>query len=264
MTGSNKATRLVLLGAIFISAILAGILPGCAKENTMVNFTKDGVVPDTSIPPIDASVPAKTETATFALGCFWGPDSRFGGLDGVIRTRVGYAGGTTQSPTYHNLGDHTETIQIDYDPTQISYEQLLEIYWDSHNPAVQPWSRQYMSIVFYHNGDQQRLAMATKQREEARLGRRVDAEIIPFSEFHLAEAYHQKYYLQQVPELMKELVAIYPNSGDFIDSTASARINGYLGGHGTFEALQEQLSSFGLSSAGNERMLEIGRLLLSG
>jgi len=229
-----------------------------------VNYEKDGIVPDASIPPIDVSAPSKTDTATFALGCFWGPDSLFGSLDGIVRTRVGYAGGTTPSPTYHNLGDHTETIQIDYDPTQISYEQLLDIYWYSHNSTVQTSSRQYMPIVFHHNSEQQRLAVETKQREEARLDRTVYTEIIPFSEFHLAEYYHQKYYLQGVPELVKELVAIYPNSGDFIDSTAAARINGYLGGYGTLEALEEQLSSFGLSPAGNEKMLEIGRILLPG
>ena len=239
----NKATTPLLLCVILIAAILAGILLGYPKEGTMVNFTNNGVIPGDSIPPIDASAPAQTETATFALGCFWAPDSLFGSLDGVVRTRVGYAGGTTESPTYHNLGGHTETIQIDYDPTQISYEQLLEIYWDSHNPTVQPWSRQYMSIVFYHNSEQRELAMETKQRKDASSGRRVYTEIIPFSGFHLAEDYHQKYYLQQVPELMKELVAIYPNFADFIDSTAVARINGYVGGHITFQELQEQLNS---------------------
>jgi len=239
----NKATIPLLLSVILIAAILAGCLLGCLKEGTTVDFPKDGVIPGDSIPPIDVSAPAEIETATFALGCFWAPDSLFGSLDGVVRTRVGYAGGTTESPTYHNLGDHTETIQIDYDPTQISYEQLLDIYWDSHNPTVQPWSTQYMSIVFYHNSEQRELAMETKQREEANLGRPVYTEIIPFSEFHLAEDYHQKYYLQQVPELMNELAAIYPNFADFIDSTAVARINGYVGGHVTFQALQEQLNS---------------------
>ena len=243
MTGFNKATIPLLLGAILITAILAGMPLGCPKEDTTVDFTEDSVIPDAQIPPIDASAPAQTETATFALGCFWAPDSLFGSLDGVIRTRVGYAGGTTESPTYHNLGDHTETIQIDYDSTLISYEQLLEIYWDSHNPTAQPWSRQYMSIVFYHNSEQRELAMATKQREEASSGRRVHTEIIPFSEFYLAEDYHQKYHLQQVPELMEELIAIYPNFADFIDSTAVARINGYVGGHVTLQELQEQLNS---------------------
>jgi peptide-methionine (S)-S-oxide reductase len=243
MTGSNKATIPLLLGVILIAAILAGILLGCLKEGKTMDFPKDGVIPGDSIPPIDLSAPAQTETATFALGCFWAPDSIFGSLDGVVRTRVGYAGGTTENPTYHNLGDHTETIQIDYDPTQISYEQLLEIYWDSHNPTARPWSRQYMSIVFYHNSEQRELAMETKQREEASSGRQVYTEIIPFSEFYLAEYYHQKYYLQQVPELMKELTAIYPNFADFINSTAVARINGYVGGHVTLQELQDQLNS---------------------
>jgi peptide-methionine (S)-S-oxide reductase len=231
------------LGAILIAAILAGIIIGCPKEDTTMDFTKNGVIPDAQIPPIDASAPAQTETATFALGCFWAPDSLFGSLDGVVRTRVGYAGGTTESPAYHNLGDHTETIQIDYDPTQISYEQLLDIYWDSHNPTLRTSSRQYMSIIFYHNSEQRELAIETKQREEASLGRQVYTEIIPFSEFYLAEDYHQKYHLQQVPELMEELAAIYPNFADFINSTAVARINGYAGGHVTLQDLQEQLNS---------------------
>jgi len=243
MTDLNKGTIPLLLGVILIAAILAGILFGCLKEDTMLDFPKDGVIPGDSIPPIDTSAPAQTETATFALGCFWAPDSIFGSVKGVVRTRVGYAGGTTESPTYHNLGDHTETIQIDYDPTQISYEQLLEIYWNSHNPTVPYWSRQYMSIVFYHNNKQRELAMETKQLEQAGSGRQVYTEIIPFSEFYLAEDYHQKYHLQQVAELMKELTAIYPNFADFIESTAVARINGYVGGRVTFQELQEQLNS---------------------
>ena len=68
----------------------------------------------------------------------------------MIRTRVGYAGGTKKNPAYHNLGDHTETIQIDYDPTKISFEKLLETFWDSHNPAQRSWSRQYMSVHVHH------------------------------------------------------------------------------------------------------------------
>ncbi|MFO7774084.1 MAG: peptide-methionine (S)-S-oxide reductase MsrA [Dehalococcoidia bacterium] len=208
-----------------------------------MDFPEDGLILGDSIPPIDVSAPTQTETVTFALGCFWAPDSQFGSLHGVVRTRVGYAGGTLESPTYRNLGDHTETIQIDYDPTQVSYEQLLEVYWDSHNPTTRPWSRQYMSVIFYHNSEQRTVAMQSKQNEEASLGRPVYTEIVPFSEFYLAEDYHQKYHLQQVPELMEELAAIYPNFADFIDSTAVARINGYVGGHITFQELQEQLNS---------------------
>ena len=177
----------------------------------------------------------------------------------MVRTRVGYAGGTKDNPTYYSLGDHTETIQIDYDPAQVSYEELLDVFWDSHDPTQRPWSRQYMSIVSYHNDEQKRLAMGTKAREEARLNGKVFTEIVPASDFHLAEAYHQKYWLQQVPELMEEFSAMYPATEDFIGSTAAARVNGYIGGYGTFAALREDLSSFGLSPTGNEKLLDIVR-----
>ena len=240
---SLKKANIRLLTAIVIVAVVGGIVVGCLQDATPVDVPQDGIIPGGSIPPIDSSAPAQTETATFALGCFWAPDSIFGSLDGVIRTRVGYAGGTTENPTYHNLGDHTETIQIDYDPAQISYEELLETYWASHNPTGQPWSRQYISIIFYHDSDQRELAAESKQSEEDSLGREVYTEITPFSEFYLAEDYHQKYYLQREPEIMEELAAIYPNFADFLDSTAVARINGYVGGHATFEELQAQLDS---------------------
>jgi len=175
----------------------------------------------------------------------------------VVRTRVGYAGGSSNNPTYYNLDGHSETIQIDYDPTKIAYEDLLEVFWDSHHPTAQPYSRQYMSIVFYHTEEQRRLAIESKEREESRLGRNIVTEIIPFSDFYLAEDYHQKYYLRQEADLLTELRAIYPKIEDFISSTAVARLNGYVSGYGTPETLEEELSSLGLSEAGQKRLLEI-------
>jgi peptide-methionine (S)-S-oxide reductase len=177
---------------------------------------------------------------------------------------VGYAGGTTEAPTYYRLGDHTETVQIEYDPTQISYRQLLDVFWNSHNPVYPPLSRQYMSLVFYHDDEQQRLAWETKQHQQTISGSEIFTEIVPASEFYLAEDYHQKYYLRQVPELIEEMSAIYPEIVDLVASTAAARINGYLGGHGTLEALQEQIDSFGLSPAGKNKLLEIASRRLSG
>ena len=154
---------------------------------------------------------------------------------------------------------------MDYDPTKVTYEELLEVFWDSHDPTVQPWSRQYMSIVFYHNEKQRRLAIDSKEREESRLGRSIVTEIIPFSEFYLAEDYHQKYYLRQEADLLKELRAIYPKIENFISSTAVARVNGYVGGYGTPETFEKELNSLGLSEAGQKRLLEItGRGLVSG
>ena len=175
----------------------------------------------------------------------------------MIRTRVGYAGGTKENPTYYSLGDHSETIQIDYDPTKISYRQLLDVFWNSHQPIYESWSRQYLSIIFYHDEEQQRLAMETKESEEARLERAIFTEIAPFSGFYLAEDYHQKYYLGRESSLTEEFKAIYPAIEDFTASTAVARVNGYIGGYGELETLEKDLSSLGLSEAGRKRLLEI-------
>lgn len=245
----------LLIYLLLIAFVLPAFLFGC--NNSKNDEGENSVTPRVVVAPIDASVPTNTKTATFALGWFWGPDSRFGSIDGVIRTRVGYAGGTSNNPTYYNLGDHSETIQIDYDPTQISYDELLDVFWDSHDPTVPPFSQQYKSVIFYHNEAQKRLAIESKEQEEARLGRKIVTEIIPFSKFYLAEDYHQKYYLQQEPELMKDFNTIYPDTKDFISSTAVARVNGYVGGYGILETLQEVLSSFGLSERGSNRLTEI-------
>jgi peptide-methionine (S)-S-oxide reductase len=174
----------------------------------------------------------------------------------VVRTRVGYAGGTSTDPTYYNLDGHTETVQVDYDPTKISYDELLDVFWKSHDPTVPAYSRQYQSIIFVHNEEQRRLANQSKQQEEAKLGSTVTTEIIPFSAFYPAEDYHQKYYLRQIQELMADFKAIYPDAGEFRDSTAAARINGYIGGYGTAETLQKELASYGLSPTGNKILLK--------
>lgn len=152
-------------------------------------------------------------------------------MAGVVRTRVGYAGGAKADPTYRSLGDHTETIQIDWNPEKVSYEQLLEVFWGSHNPTYPPMSRQYMSAIFYADSAQKELAELSKQRIEAQLGKKVYTEILPLERFYLAEDHHQKYYLRNSPELVAELRAIYPNEADWIDSTAAARLNGYAGGY---------------------------------
>ena len=176
-------------------------------------------------------------------------------MPGVVRTRVGYAGGTTDNPTYHSIGDHSETIQIDYDPNLVTYSELLAVFWNSHNPSTRSFSRQYRSIIFYHNEQQQRLALDTKQREAA--DKTVYTEIASFSEFFLAEDYHQKYYLRQVKQLAAEFMAKYPDADEFTASTAVARVNGYVGGYGTIEDLQEELKFLGLSAEGEDAISKL-------
>jgi len=133
----------------------------------------------------------------------------------------------------------------------------LAVFWNSHNPTRQPFSRQYKSIIFYHNEEQKRLAIETRDHEQAKRKAQILTEIIPTTEFYLAEDYHQKYYLRGVPDLYKEFSAIYPNTDDFINSNAVARANGYVGGNGTLEALKKEIDSFGLSSSGKEKLLDL-------
>ena len=167
---------------------------------------------------------------------------------------MGYAGGTTSSPTYRSIGDHTETLQVFYDPSVVSYKELLEIFWDSHNPASRPYSRQYMSIILYNSEDQRREAVASMKKREKQMGTKISTLIEEAGTFTPAEDYHQKYYLKN-STLLKDLKTYYSEERGITDSTAAARINGYLAGYGTFEDLEKEINSFGLSREGKELLL---------
>ena len=175
----------------------------------------------------------------------------------MVRTRVGYTGGTTTNPTYRNLSDHSEAIQIDYDPDVISYRELLRVFWSSHNPTGPAISRQYASRIFYHDDEQERLALETMGREGEKRGREIVTEVTSASEFYLAEGYHQKYQLRRDRDLLNEFTAIYPDEAGLVGSTAAARVNGYVGGYGSLETLEDELESYGLSTAGTERLLHL-------
>lgn len=144
-----------------------------------------------------------------------------------------------------------------YDPSMISYEQLLQVFWEGHEPTARPWSRQYMSIIFVHSAEQRRLAEETKAREEAKRGRKVYTEIVPAGTFYRAEDYHQKYYLRRYAKLVEELKVLSPESGDFTDTTAAARINGYLGGGGTLDDLKHELERLRVPAAKIEQIVTI-------
>jgi peptide-methionine (S)-S-oxide reductase len=172
---------------------------------------------------------------------------------------VGYTGGTTKNPTYHNLDDHAESVQIEYDPARIAYSQLLDVFWASHDPGTRPFKRQYMSAIFYHDEKQRRLAERTRDRESKHLHRRVHTEILPATEFTPAEGYHQKFALRGDSALAQELRAVYPGDAEFAASTAAARLNGYVAGYGSLGQLESEIDGLGLSEAGKRRLRETVR-----
>jgi peptide-methionine (S)-S-oxide reductase len=175
----------------------------------------------------------------------------------VIRTRVGYAGGTRENPTYHHLGDHAETVEMDYDPAVITYEELLDIFWRAHSPDSRSWSRQYMSAVFYQDEGQKRLAMAARDREAARRGRKIHTEILPAGRFYRAEDYHQKYYLRMRSELARALRSLYRSENEFVDSDVAARLNGYFAGDGTYADVAADLRRGGFPEQEVTRLLNL-------
>lgn len=140
------------------------------------------------------------QKAYFAMGCFWGPDEFFSKLPGVIETRVGYSGGEKTNPTYNDLGDNSETIEITFDAEKIKYDDLVGYFFSEHNPKTDETTR-YRSIIFYANEKQKEIAEMIKQEKEKELGK-ITTIIKPFEKFYLAEEYHQKYF-QKLNNLKK-------------------------------------------------------------
>ena len=144
------------------------------------------------------------EKATFAAGCFWGVEAAFRQLPGVTDTEVGYAGGTMENPTYRDVctdeTGHAEVVQVTYDPAKISYDQLLDLFWKSHDPTQvnrqgPDVGTQYRSAIFFHTPEQEAAAKASKERlsKTGRFSRPIATEIKPAPKFFRAEDYHQRY-----------------------------------------------------------------------
>ena len=197
-------------------------------------------------PPMDQNLPTETVQTAFALGCFWGPDALFGALDGVVRTCVGYAGGTTRAPTYENIGDHIETVRLTYDPGQIGYNDLLDHFWAYHDPARAPLKRQYQPALFPRTDAQAEQAQASKAAVAARHDGSISTECIEAPSFYRAEAYHQKHKLRRHSPLLRAFQAMYPDDAALTDSPAAALANGYIGGHRAPEHLEEDEARLGL------------------
>jgi peptide-methionine (S)-S-oxide reductase len=169
----------------------------------------------------------------------------------VLRTRVGYCGGTTERPTYRSIGDHTEAVAIDFDPEVTSYRALLGHFWASHHCGRGIGSTQYRNAIFVHDAKQRQLAEETRAEAAAARGiavGEVRTAIVPAGEFTYAEAYHQKYYLTSHRELRRFLAGVYPSGKALADSTVATRLNAYLGsGIGRDrERLEAEIGGYGL------------------
>jgi len=146
------------------------------------------------------------EKATFGAGCFWHVEEAFRHIKGVISTRVGYSGGEKDNPTYKEVctgsTGHAEAVEVVYDPSIVSYERLLDVFWDNHDPTTldrqgPDVGHQYRSVIFYHNEEQQKKVLESRERLEksgSNRGRKVVTEIVAAVNFYAAEEYHQQYF----------------------------------------------------------------------
>lgn len=166
----------------------------------------------------------------------------------MVRTRIGYCGGSTPNPTYRSISDYTETVQLEFDPKVITYEELLTEFWDGHNP-FRPASTQYASRIFTHGLEQAAAVEKSKAAfEAANSGRKVATAISECGDFYSGEHYHHKYYLQQNAELTAALCSfdgIRSVTGDvdaFADSALLTKINGFYGGNGSRSQMDAYLA----------------------
>ena len=143
------------------------------------------------------------QRATFAAGCFWGVEAAFREIEGVVATRVGYTGGSSADPNYEQVCSdttgHAEAVQVWFDPTVVSYGELLDAFWSVHDPTTrdrQGWDfgSQYRSAIFFHDANQERVAIDSRDQHQSTLARPIVTQIVPASAFYDAEEYHQRYF----------------------------------------------------------------------
>jgi len=166
-------------------------------------------------------------------------------VPGVILTRVGYTGGSVPDPTYRKLFDHTESVDLDYDPSKIDYSTLLKMFWQWHDPTVDH-KRQYMSAIFYHDDAQKKLAEESLKAEQAKRKRPIATQILAHETFYEAEDYHQKYLLRSQPKLFRSLGL---DGSELIKSHVAARLNGFCGGYGSVEQLEHEMPLLGVGDS---------------
>lgn len=191
------------LKKIMVSGAVIAAFVSCAqsqKQSNKINMsdTKEKAA-------IAATTSVKTDTATLGTGCFWCTEAIFEQLEGVISVTSGYSGGRTENPTYKQVSyeetGHAECVQVIYDPSKITYDELLEVFWQVHDPTTlnrqgADAGTQYRSVIFYHNEEQKQKAEKYKAEldKAGAFPNPIVTEIAPYTKFYIAENYHQEYY----------------------------------------------------------------------
>ena len=191
---------------LLLSTILVAVsaLVSCAQgENPNKSMSNSTTALTATSDPSSPSL--NTDTATFANGCFWCTEAIFQQLDGVLKVTSGYSGGHVVNPSYKEVTTgttgHAEAIQIIYDPSKISFDELLEVFWQTHDPTTlnrqgNDVGPQYRSAIFYHNTEQKEKAQKYKSEldKSGAFDKPIVTEVSPFTSFYIAENYHQDYY----------------------------------------------------------------------
>lgn len=172
---------------------------------------------------------SKFSLAYLGMQCFWGSESTFALLPGVLKTRVGYSGGTSPSPTYQNIGDHTEIVEIQFNPELTKFKEIINLFYSKHNFTL-PQKTQYKSVILYVDEEQKKIALEEMEKAKEKYNKNTIfyTFLQKFEKFYQAEDYHQKYWLRCENDIFKELNL---SNSQLINSTLATKINGYLGGN---------------------------------
>ncbi len=207
---------LKLSAAVFVSLLAIGGMYFLSSARSTTEPTYSAAVkaayggasptaaPGSNDEEIEKLKAGKMEKATFAAGCFWGVEETFRQVKGVVATEVGYAGGHTDNPTYKDVCSdttgHAEAVEVTFDPDKVSYNDLLKVFWENHDPTTvnrqgPDRGSQYRSVIFYHNEAQKEAAIASMDslNSSAAFNRPIVTEIVPAGTFWRAEEYHQRY-----------------------------------------------------------------------
>jgi peptide-methionine (S)-S-oxide reductase len=181
----------------------------------------------------------RLDNVTFGMGCFWGPEARFGYHSGILRTRVGYAGGKEGQPTSKNTLDYTEVLQVQFNAELLSLEQIVNQFFNQHNTTRAPRSMKYRSLLLFEN-EEQKSKMLQKLEEIKHIHGNSYTSVEPLYSFYEADFRHQKYYLQRWKPVYEKWQELHVEKDSLVESTLAARLNGLSKGCGSLEELMQE------------------------